>query len=235
MLSRSTSKFEKLSVGYLTADWYADQRNSGPVRFDENFDVEIHAATADGLPHEFQHGIDGIDAKAAHRVGHVQRHRVDGDPEIRERSPDASRQRHLPVILRLAAHDGRRIAPRGLQQGRETRKIVLPVGIDLHGVREAALLRARNAAHDRETLAAIERVALILDFGVIGADFPNAFADCRIAPVVGHDDGQLRLAQSRQDRVQRVYVIVGRNDRARAEITHSASSIVPSDAITSSN
>src|SRR5581483_7870156 len=94
-------------------------------------------------------------AEAAERIADGERARFEPHPEVRDPAAVAAARRRAGVVARRAADHGIGLA---LALGEETRhvvQIVLPVGIDLQRVREAALRRFAQAVEHRGAFAAV--------------------------------------------------------------------------------
>ena len=176
-------------------------RNTRPMRLDHHLNVEIHSPAMHRSAHKLKCGPHRISAKTAHSVANTTGERVDPYPESREGPPKSPVRRHRVVKLRDARHDRVRIGPRCIQQGVECTQIVLPIGVDLDGMRETALIGAGDPAHHGKALPPVEGMSLQLHTRMAHTNLADARRDLDAATVVDDNHRQTTYIKGGQEPV----------------------------------
>lgn len=141
-------------LGITHPDRHRAQRHAGPGRSHEQLELRLVAGRQPALA---PNAGEGIDAQPGLRVGQVDA-RLQAEPEVRETVGEGVSAGHVLVVERTAADDqGRRVAARGGDEGRDVLGVVLSVGVDRHRMGEAARPGLAEAFAQGISLAAVPR------------------------------------------------------------------------------
>src|ERR1043166_6622238 len=126
-----------------------------PIQAHGHLDIEIHSCAEPAAAVQGDYRLKRIDAKAAHRIVNLPRHRIDRNPEICQTSGVKPQRRRASVVFGTPKNQRIGMRRRRLYEERDVGGPVLAIGINLNRMAVPSLISVPQSGQDRAAFAAI--------------------------------------------------------------------------------